>query len=290
MSLPEYSDGALSARDLFFGSFVSVHFFVEDEQLENLYEVVLKKIFPRLSNFEVFPLAGKQNVLRHARAGHTKPQHLMRVYVLDRDFDDLLGALEIRDGVFYLDHYCIENVVYDESSLLKVCVEERPRVRRTDLKRRLDFKSALDSWLPLLDRLHRAFALVQVHNLGIPNTDAPPEEFTVDGDASILCQTKISRYIDRVREALALSGVVSSEKEFDELSRKIFGSKRIDCKRINGKFLARLYYHRLRRKDLVGNIRQDTFLMRCGNASSCVGLRPFAKRVRAYMRAAGVSV
>ncbi|MFE0500499.1 DUF4435 domain-containing protein [Lysobacter soli] len=290
MSIPQYSEDALSARDVFFNAVASVHLFVEDERLENLYEVILSRAFPRLKSFKVFPLAGKQNVLRHATAAHSKPAHVTRVYFLDRNFDDLCGKIVVREDIFYLDHYCIESVVFDEQALLAVCVDERPRVRKADLRRRLDYAGTLSSWLPSLDRLHRAFALSQLHNLGLQNVDSPIEMFTAGNDRSVIAEAKVDAYVASVSRALVTAGVISSEEDYPELSRLVFGTKRVDLRRVSGKILGRLHYHRLKRDDLCGNLQQDSLLIRCARASRFTRLRGFSKRVRAYMRAQGVLV
>jgi Protein of unknown function (DUF4435) len=282
--LPRYSELALSVRDIFFDDPKEIHFFVEDENLENFYEVLMSRLFPKISRFKIFPLSGKKNVLVHARMSSQSNSHSTKIYVLDKDFDDLLGTILVLKNVFYLDDYCIESSVIDEASLVKICIEERPRILRNVIKQKISYQHAMDHWLPILDKLHRAFALAQKCELKIPNTDLAPEYFSTSTDLSELSHEKVSSYIASVNDALVVSGEISNELEYQELSRSIFGSSRINRKHINGKFLARLYYHRLKRRNLVSNINQDSLLMRCASSSDLLRLRSFRKRVNHFLR------
>jgi len=284
MGIPAYSESGLAARDLFYGSVASLHFFVEDERLENLYEVIFKRVSPVFKNFKIFPLSGKKGVLAHVKAGYDEVEGVRRIYLLDRDYDDIAGLIEEHPGLFYLDHYCIENVVLDEDALLNICVQERPRVRKEDSRRAISYRETLSSWIDQLDALHRAFALVQKHGLGISNTDIAPEAFTVRGDPSVLSQTKIDAYVEQVCRLLLDNGVIDSAEEYGELSRKVFGSARKDFRRINGKFVARLHYHRLKRDRLLGNINQDSFVFRCAQHSTLHGMRQVVRRIRIFLQ------
>lgn len=285
--IPAYSLDALQARDIFFEGIARVHFFVEDEHLENLYECLLERIFPRLDSFAVFALAGKDNVLRHARSNDANEHKALRIYILDKDFDDVLGKIFVRDDVFYLDDYNIEMSLLDEVSLLRICVEERPRVRRAVLRERFGFDTAMQQWLPMLDKLHRAFALVQKYDLGIANSNLPPERFTKPGDVSSLDGDVIDRYVSDVANALVLRDVIVDRDDYDGLSNRIFIDRRYRIRHINGKFVARLCYHRMKRRQLLSNVTQDSIVMRCAGGSELKRLRGFKLRVGRFLKQHG---
>lgn len=286
MGIPAYSEGALQARDILFASVAKVHFFVEDQDQESLYTEIIERLFPRLESFQVFPLAGKQNVLSHALSAPEVGLHAARVYILDKDFDDVLQKMVVQDGVFYLDDYNIEQSIVDDHSLIRICIEERPRLRRAEIRERLAIDAAKSVWLPLLDKLHRAFALVQKHGLNIANTDLPPERFCKDGDPSALDPRLVGAYLDEVATALVEHGVLESKGDYAEASRKIFSNNRLQTKHINGKFLARLYFHRMKRRRLVSNLTQDSMLMRCAGSSELKRLRALRARIGRFLIAA----
>lgn len=283
MGIPAYSEGALQARDILFANVAKVHFFVEDQDQESLYAELIERMFPRLTSFQVFPLAGKRNVLSHAQSEPEAGLSAVRVYILDKDFDDILERQVALDGVFYLDDYNLEQSVVDDYSLIRICVEERPRLRRAEIRERLAIDDARTAWLPLLDKLHRAFALVQKYDLGIANTDLPPERFCKVGDPSSLDARLVESYVDQVVHALVERGVIDSETAYAEASRRVFGSARLQLKHINGKFLSRLYFHRMKRRRLVSNLTQDSMLMRCAGASELKRLRGLKARVGRFI-------
>lgn len=283
MGAPTYSEGGLQVRDIFFARVARTHIFVEDENLENVYVTLVERLFPRLRDFEVFPLSGKSNVLAHSEL--EAAVGVTRIYVLDKDFDDILQRMVDKETVFYLDHYSIETAVIDEASLLRICVEERPRVRRAELRSRLDLDQAASDWFPVLDRLHRAFALVQKHALPLQSTDLAPEYFSSNGDPSSISASKVNSYIEDVSARLIDSGVIASFEEYLKLSRRVFSTTRLCMKHINGKFLARLYFHRMKRRRLVTNLTQDSLLMRCVGSSDLKGFVSFKRRVASYLRA-----
>lgn len=285
MGIPAYSEGALQARDILFASVAKVHFFVEDQAQESLYTEVIERLFPRLESFQVFPLAGKQNVLSHAQSAPEVGLNAVRVYILDKDFDDVLQTMVVQEGLFYLDDYNIEQSIIDDHSLTRICIEERPRLRRADIRERLAIDAAKSAWLPLLDKLHRAFALVQKHGLGIANTDLPPERFCKDGDPSSLDPRLIETYVDEVATALVERGVLDSKCGYAEVSRRIFSTGKLQLKHINGKFLARLYFHRMKRRRLVSNLTQDSMLMRCAGSSEMKRLRALRARIGRFLAA-----
>ncbi len=285
MGIPAYSEGALQARDILFASVAKVHFFVEDQDQESLYTEVVERLFPNLDSFQVFPLAGKQNVLAHAQSTPEVGLHAVRVYILDKDFDDVLQTMVVQKGVFYLDDYNIEQSIIDDHSLTRICIEERPRLRRADIRDRLAIDAAKSAWLPLLDKLHRAFALVQMHGLGIANTGIPPEKFCKNGDPSALDPRLVDAYVDEVATALVECGALDSKRAYAEASRKIFSTGRLQIKHINGKFLARLCFHRMRRRRLVSNLTQDSMLMRCAGSSELKRLKALRARINRFLAA-----
>ena len=98
-SVPQYSDGYRYAKSAFYSQFNDVDFYVEDAWQENLYLCILGRLFPRLKIENIHPLGGKENVIQHARANTSIRKS---VYLLDKDFDDLLGKLQERTNIFFL--------------------------------------------------------------------------------------------------------------------------------------------------------------------------------------------
>lgn len=283
--IPEYSDGALAARDIFFTNLADVHLFVEDAERESLYERIFQKSFLRNRVFAIFSLRGKQNVLNHAFARYPVGARTKRVYVLDKDFDDLLSRQVDEPGVFYLDDYCIENALVDQQAIEELCLEERPRMGRAAIRGRLAYQQAIDEWMPRLDKLHRAFFLVQKYDLGIANCDLPPERFAKDNHPSILDDVKVENYIDDVAARLVHSGVLAAIEEYPTLSAAAFGNRKVHARHISGKFVVKLIFHYLRRLQFISNLRLDSMTMRFASTSRLLRLKQFNRRVSVFLGA-----
>jgi len=281
--VPAYSEDALQVRDIFYSRVSPIIFFVEDENQENLYEMIFRKAFPKIIDFEVFPLNGKNNVLVHAKT-NLSVDVVKRIYVLDKDFDDLMGLCVDAENVFYLDDYCIENAIVEEFALMQICVEEFPRSKRSTIRNRLRYSHPISLWVSLLDRLFRSFFLIKKYDLGIPNCDLTPEEFTSNGQPSELDILKITRYIDNVAKLLTAAGHISRMDDYQLLSNAAFGSKRHNMRHISGKFILRLFYHHLRKAGLVKNVRIDSLTYRLASVSSLSRLRRFKVRVNQYIK------
>lgn len=118
----DYSQDAKAARDLFVSDFTSHIFYVEDTGAEIFYERLFERLFPKLRDFQVVCLDGKANVRK--KAAERRVQDLTYVFVVDKDFDDLLEAAD--PNLVYLDRYSVENYLADLQALVKVLVEEYP--------------------------------------------------------------------------------------------------------------------------------------------------------------------
>lgn len=85
--IPVRSPDGLAALDIFYDEFNDVHFYVEDIDQENLYESILRKLFPEHTIARIFPLGGKPSVIAHLSQSNST----RGIYILDKDFDDLLN-------------------------------------------------------------------------------------------------------------------------------------------------------------------------------------------------------
>lgn len=281
--VPSYSDTGLSARDIFFTSGYKIHFFVEDITKENLYETIFCRIFKKIGEFKILPLGGKSAVLAHA-ASATDIVGIRRVYVLDKDFDDLHQITVDDPRIFYLDDYCIEGTLLDETSLVQFAMDESPAFKKSEIVSRLSFDDTLGSWLPKLDRLHRAFFLVQKHSIGIKNCDCSVFEFCNDMQPWLIDDVKVSIYIKGVEAALVEARALSSAKDYSEAERAAFMTGRVLRKHINGKYLQDLFIAFLRHKSLVrGSIRTESVTIRLARSSRLTRLSNFRRKVSCYI-------
>jgi hypothetical protein len=287
--IPERSVRAKSALDVFFDGYNDVHFYVEDTGQQNAYHAILRRAFPRLRLMQIFPLDGKSNVLQHARdtSGNsvlTKP----RVYLVDKDFDDILGRVVSLPGLFYLRKYSIENYLLDEEAVLSFVVESRPKTDREDLRRQLDFPRVHSEMLSDSERLFRLFVVVQSTGLNIPNAALPPERFADARDRSRINPAKVEAYEREVCRALVDAGVISQSSDVEVLCDRAFPCGKRDC-HISGKFLLRLLRLRLAGKNWIGNVDADVLFYSLARNFKATAFRELGGRIRKYLRLATVA-
>lgn len=281
---PRRSPEALAVLDIFYDEFNDVHFFVEDEDQENLYEVILRRMFPELKIARVFPLGGKQAVLDHAPCvideGEGRPRS---IYLVDKDFDDLLGIRVQKPSLFYLDWYCIENYFADPDAILEVMVETVPKLKRPEIAANLALPAMLMDLMDSLRPLFQMFYCVQRFGLQLKNCSLPAERF---------CNTKNRWHVDpvalaeyKVKVALAASSTPHAAALADPLSHpEIAALAQLDPHRlISGKHLCTLVFHYLKSKYNLGSITFESFLFRVCKNSSLSALNCLASEIRVVL-------
>lgn len=166
--IPRRSTVGAAAEDMFYASFNDVSFYVEDRDQENLYLNFLRSGFPELSIEKIFPLDGKKNVLKHfddpVNNGVGR-----RIYILDKDFDDLLGRIRNEENIIYLDKFCLENYVVNLNGIAELVREDVPKLKITDVIEQLTAENLPERLYVDMRKLSFAFYLVQKYNADIVN-------------------------------------------------------------------------------------------------------------------------
>lgn len=174
--LPEYSLEGRFVLDTFHLEYVTAFFYFEDAEHESVYERLLHRIFPKIKKFQVICLGGKTKVLEKAREPRERDKK--SIFVLDKDYDDLLGHVEVLPDVYYLHKYSIENYFSDVASLLHVVVDEMPREgtygeRATQLG---DISAYVQELERRLIRVSRLFVVARKFRVSIPTSKISVEE------------------------------------------------------------------------------------------------------------------
>jgi hypothetical protein len=277
--LPEWSVGGLAATDIFYRKFNQYHFYVEDADQENLYFEILKKVFRDVDFAKIFPLAGKQNVLAHAKdAGNHNIKN--RVYLLDKDFDDLLGLKEEIDEVFYLSWFCIENYLMEPNALIEIVVESHPKASRAEIQNALSLDAIIPSIAEELRQLFALFLFVQAEGLGISNCSGKPEAYCKQTRLWELCPDLLETYFETVSNACSVEGIrhPTTPLELDQRLAAFFASN--DPERVSGKFWLAMIFRFLKAKYNLGTITFESFVFRVAKNCTFTDLEDLAQKVR----------
>lgn len=208
--LPAYSETAKRALPAVTKSAYKLFVFFEDADAEYLYEEILEKLGIDISDIRVLCLTGKDSLLAHRSAKENKSIQKKTLYVLDKDLDDLLLTQVAFFNVFYLDRYSIENYFLEEAALLRLALEEKPKLGGS-LSATLAFEDYFGSIRTASARLASLYFLAQKFSLPIENTSEPIQRRTVSGSPWLLCAKKVEEYADDISSLLAISGCAKDE-------------------------------------------------------------------------------
>jgi hypothetical protein len=274
----------MAALDIFYSDFNDVNFYVEDADQENLYEVILRKLFSHLKVARIFPLGGKAAVLEHARSDSNIHVKNFRAYIVDRDFDYLLGKQCADPRVFYIDRFCIESHLLEVPALVEIVVENHPKKRRAEVEAALSLDSQISSIYVSLRRLFKLFLCSQGLDLGIRNCSCPPEAFCKPRRLWELNEAAVVRYVAELKEAARAKLIDPPLEDFESDPRALPVGRASKYELVSGKFVVAMVFHYVKSQYSLGSMTFESFVYRLAKNSDLFSMRPFAGRVGSAIR------
>lgn len=254
-STPSKSQAYLFGQDIFWEQFNEINFYVEDEEQEQFYLQVFNKLFKNIKIDKIFPLRGKVNVIEEAK---NNLKNKKNVYVVDKDFDDLLGKIENLPNLFYLKHYEIENYLFEEQAIWEYIIDEKPRLKHAQIKCSINVTKFHNFCIQQLAEIFILFIIVQEHLIPIENTCNPPARFLNRRKQYEVSISQYEQYKSKVLEAIHRHNItINLEKEITKYKKK-FKVKETDkyiIWHISGKYLAFMF---LRKVNKVFSIKKSS--------------------------------
>lgn len=278
-ALPTRSADGLAALDVFYSEFNEINFYVEDADQENLYEVILRRLFPGVKVDRIFPLGGKDAVLRHASSSANENLPAFRAYILDKDFDDLLEKKVTHPNVFYLDRFCIENYLLDENAFVEIVIESLPRKHRQDVETTLNLRLVIEATFASLRALFVCFACVQRFELGLQNCGCAPEMYCRKKRLWECNPTALAKYINQVVAAGIKAAINPPIVDPITDTRMLDALEMEDHKLVSGKHVAAMLFHYIKSKFTIGTITFDSFLFRLAKNGSLDSLHDLVPNI-----------
>lgn len=278
---PTRSADGLAALDVFYQDFNDINFYVEDADQENLYEMILRKLFPEASISRIFPLGGKAAVLSHALSVANDKIETFRAYLVDKDFDDLLATKLDHPNVFYLDRFCIENFLTEERAALEIVIENHPRKRRDELSAQLKLDELIESCYTSLRPLFTLFFGAQYLSVPVKNCSLSPETFC---DPKRLWELKPEAIDKYRRELSSASQVAGIEPLIIEPLADIRLRPAVEAPThslVSGKYVATLLFHFIKSKYSLGSMTFDSFIYRLAKNCALASLNGLGQRISA---------
>lgn len=285
-SIPSKNENYRYAESIFYDQFNDTHFYVEDADQEELYFIILRKLFPTIQLNKIFPLGGKPNVIKHCRANSGNKRH---IYLVDKDFDDMLGSTEPHENLFYLKYFCIENYFLEEEAFVRYVIADKPKLKTAGVKDDLTFERKVRELFLELRFLFNLFYIVQQHEIeNFPNTKLMPESFCLKDDQSSLDIFKVCDYKRRLVDVASRQGkVLDINEEFRRNASTYFPVSHVDHlhSTISGKHVIHMLFHHLKRKFRTASTTIDSFCYRLAEHCKFDSLTDLRDYVSSYINA-----
>ncbi len=279
--VPSRSDGARAALDVFYDEFNDVNFYVEDDDQENFYYLIISKYFPDVSVSKIFPLGGKMQVIKHSQK-YAGDETKIRIYIVDKDFDDLLDQVVILDNLFYLELFAIENYVMEKQALIEVTVETSPKNGVAEITKRLNLDVVMDQIQKDVFEIFAFFYFVQKFNIDVKNTSERPEKFCMANQRWKLDHAALEKYRLRInKRSRALRKTEISRGAIADLIPEYMGSDTdaVTC----GKFSLLMIFHYMKSRYSFGSITFGSFVYRVAKNCELGGIAATMQKIQRHI-------
>ncbi len=277
-SIPQRTKLGLYGQDVLYEQFNDIRFYVEDTDQEQLYFVIIRKLFPKIRLSKIFPLGGKKEVISKAQACNAKKGC---IFILDKDFDDILRKKTILPNLFYLRQYSIENYLLEQGAICDFIVEEKPRLKKVVINSNFDIDAFINERVQELIELFTLFLVAQ--DIGYINCKLPPERFVKNSNKYEVDPVSVDAYRVILKEQF------SDERQFDEMrylyKKKAFKASNISVHRrhICGKYLCFMTKNKLCSKFHLKSISNDSFCYRLAKNCHFGALGYLQKSIRRFL-------
>jgi hypothetical protein len=239
-SIPTRNTNYRLAEDIFHVQFNEISFFIEDEDQENFFFCILKNLFPDIQIDKIFPLNGKDNVINESNEniGNKK-----KIFIVDKDFDDILNKINTNDNLFYLERYSIENHLIEKDAIVEYIIGEKPKLKRADINNLFDLGVNIQNINNKLSELIHLHLVVQKKCSRIKNVSLNHERFFDfnNGDFS-LKPAQLSRYkLDIQTELNNIDGRLTLTSQFKKVNKIVnINNNQLCIKHVPGKYLVKM--------------------------------------------------
>lgn len=279
---PELSNSFLSGQDILYTQFNDINFYVEDTDQEHFYFNILKNLFPDISFEKIFPLNGKDNVVIEAK--HTIGDKT-KVYIVDLDFDEILGRKENEENLFYLRRYSIENYLCHKTSIYEIIRERNPKLKNAQIDALYNFETLKKEWKTLLSDLSSTFIIIQKFSLGKEYFGLNcPRDFDLNSAPPVVKNQFLTNYLNEVEILLKNCDSRYTLKAQLKKLKSNYRSLENAIKNIPGKYILNLLKYQLKRLGLINQISLDSFIYKLSKDCNIDSLLFLKEKINEYTR------
>lgn len=239
-----YSPEASATKYLFYQGLNDVNIFVEDMNMEFLYETIFKRMLKDEYNiYNISPLGGKLNVIEKFNEFGTETEGIPNIYIVDGDFDRYIHTDKIvhSPNFIYLETYNIENYFIDEDACLKFA-KLKLKCLDKDVKSKVNFNYWKNRIIDESAKLFLCYCFVQLKDPTIATLSRSSYEFLDYKTGFERDDGAFEKYWNSIKY---LSDTIEEDiKEIDNVYKSINGDNYFNL--ICGKFLLDSLYSYLR--------------------------------------------
>ena len=258
-----YSNEGLAARPAFFAPYNDIIIIVEDEGKENFYTELMRRLLRgKLRNTQVLGVGGKRQVLERLKGRDGNPQRWREFYLVDGDFDDLLGWQSPDSICFYrLRRYDIENYLVEEAAICTVAEEEHPRSTAIQYRGLLQVDPWMTEVIDISIRLAACAALLQElgeTQIGISQSI----ERYVNENSVLPDRASIESNIEQVRASQSVVGPQEFDRLLEQMIDRMGNSSLERIRWVSGKDILIPLLIRLLRQHTRNSLKKESLCFR----------------------------
>ena len=276
-----YSNPALWVRRLFFAPYNDVTIIVEDMGKENFYVNLFQNLLGDTVKIkQVNGVGGKTEVIRHFNNRSSIPKQ-PEFFLVDGDFDELLGIPCPRDAHFYrLMRYDIEAFLIDDDALCAIAQAESPRTSAAEYAGLLQVQQWVSQVVAISIRLSAAAALWQELNIRRPRFQHSIDRH-IKPSTAIPDPDSIQHYIDEMKSQQSVISIEEFDQRLEAMVSRMGTTEDGHRKWVSGKYI--LIPAAMRLLNMYGSRRFDkeSFCFRLGIICDLTDLADLRERMLA---------
>lgn len=281
IGFPEITDSFLRGQNIVYTQFNEVEFYVEDIEQENFYFEILKNLFPGIKFDKIFPLGGKSNVFTDAalNTGNKK-----KVYLVDLDFDEILGIKNTASNIFYLEKYSIENYLVEYNAIKEIVIEQKPKIKHQDIENTFDINAFLVECHSLFSELICYYLTIQKHELGIENVNCDTARFcNFNSTPASLKTSQVNLYHTQIENALREKNAKLKLNTQLNNFKKYVKNVSVSIQNIPGKYILNFLKYRIEQLFNLAQMTLESFTYRLARNCKFRDLTYLKQRVTHYI-------
>ncbi len=226
-----------------FEDYNDIHVFVEDSDFENLYETIFKRCGSNIN--KVFSKNGKISILDTAASCN---DHKC-IYLLDRDWDDILGNIPNLKNVVVLDRHSIENYLINYEGFKSIVMCEFPKTDIRLILSEADLQQIIHVTSDKLRPLFECFVALQMCEVKKKGCSIDPGHFQ---ERNCTCAPDVAEIAKFISDSAVETpqSVISYFSDNDLLAKG------------HGKYMLHYVWEGVRHKTRISKIAIDKLMLR----------------------------